>query len=369
MTDPSNLSLSVRRRYVCPSCDFQHEKWSPRCLNPVCSSTKGLEARIVEAPPEQLFSPADGEVPVPQDEGGPIALSEVKVFERPRDLTNIEPLDRVLGGGIVVASAIVISAAPGTGKSRLTLQLLNNIGHRCLYATGEETVEQIAMTAQQIGAVSSKVFVVAETDIDKIIAYAKTFRARTIAIDSIQKMKCSALESQPGTVPQVKTSTNQLVAYCRATGTSLWIIGQVAGDGSIAGPRALEHDVDVILDLEHGRHPDGTERLLRCSKNRFGPTNEVGCFTMTAEGLVPNKDGPWRGGDEQAALPDRRELFLTDGVDTEAERPERKPRPPAVSVRRVQRTAEHDKISDPFGATRAAMADDENRQPLPDNED
>jgi len=181
-----------------------------------------------------------------------------------------------------------------THNSSLTLQMLFGLGHRCLYVTGEETREQIAGTARRIGALTSRLFVLCERDLSKILSHARSMRAQTIAIDSIQKMICHDVNGRAGSPGQLKECTERLVTYAKANDTALWLIGHVTGDGDIAGPKTIEHDVDVVLEMSQGPKFDGNERVLRCSgKNRFGATNVVGRFELTAKGLVSVDADGW----------------------------------------------------------------------------
>jgi DNA repair protein RadA/Sms len=224
----------------------------------------------------------------------PIPLSDVLETTFVRDSTGLPPLDYVLGGGLVVASVVLLASPPGIGKTSASLQMLNGLGHRCLYVTGEETREQVAATARRVGAASKKIYVLVERDLSKIFAHARAISAQTIVIDSIQKMVCEDLDSRAGTTAQLKECTARLVQYAKTTGTALWLIGHVTSDGTIAGPKTIEHDVDVVLELEAGAGMEGNERLLRCvGKNRFGPTNVVGRFELTATGLVAVDADGW----------------------------------------------------------------------------
>jgi len=246
----------------------------------------------LENPSEELSDVFEGNEYTDEDDA--IPLSDVPDTTYVRDSTGLPPLDAVLGGGMVVASVVLLAAVPGCGKSSLTLQMLNGLGHRCLYVTGEETREQIAATARRIGAASSKVFVFVENDLDKIFAKARRLRAQTIAIDSIQKMSCSDINSRPGSHVQLKECTARLVQYAKTSGTSLWLIGHVTNDDTIAGPRTLSHDVDVVLELDQGAGFGGNERILRCAgKNRYGPTNVVGHLEMTPKGLKSVDGDGW----------------------------------------------------------------------------
>jgi DNA repair protein RadA/Sms len=247
---------------------------------------------VARAPDPDLEDPVEELMDSASD--APIPLSEVAETTFVRDSTGLPPLDHVLGGGLVVASVVLLASPPGIGKTSISLQMLHGLGHRCLYVTGEETREQVAATARRIGAASSKIYVFAERNLAKIFMHTRAIRAQTIVIDSIQKMLCEDLDSRAGTTAQLKECTARLVQYAKTTGTSFWLIGHVTSDGAIAGPKTIEHDVDVVLELEQGAAMEGNERILRIpSKNRFGPTNVVGRFELTAKGFVSVDGDGW----------------------------------------------------------------------------
>lgn len=209
---------------------------------------------------------------------------------------SVEPIGQGTYYGFTVDgdSRFLLGDFTVTHNSSLTLQVLVGLKHRCLYVTGEETREQVAGTAQRIGALTPRLFVLAESDLAKIFAHARAMRAQTIAIDSIQKMHCTDVSGRPGSPSQLKECTARLVTYAKKTGTAIWIIGHVTGEGDIAGPKTIEHDVDVVLELSQGTKFDGNERKIRCSgKNRFGPTNVVGEFELTPKGLKPVDPDGW----------------------------------------------------------------------------
>jgi predicted ATP-dependent serine protease len=181
-----------------------------------------------------------------------------------------------------------------THNTSLTLQMMDGLQQRCLYVTGEETREQVAATARRIGAVSNRIYVVAERHLEKIFAHARTLRVQTIAVDSIQKMVCDDVNGRAGSTLQLKECTARLVQYAKTTDTALWLIGHVTSDGDIAGPKTIEHDVDVVLEMDRGPKFEGNERILNCaSKNRFGPTNVMGHFELTAKGFVSVDADGW----------------------------------------------------------------------------
>lgn len=316
------------RRFVCPDCKHVHLTWAARCAG--CSSLGGLvlvtgthldqglpaEPPGLVEPSQEVVrsvrprlsiarsSPSQPELTDPVQEladlgpavsgPGPVPISEIAETTFVRDLTGLPPLDHVLGGGLVVASVVLLAAPPGTGKTSLTLQMLDGLRQRALYVTGEETEVQVAATARRIGAASSQIYVFAECNLENIFAHARAMRAQTIAIDSIQKMACDDVNGRAGSTTQLKECTARLVKYAKQTKTALWLIGHVTGDGDIAGPKTIEHDVDVVLELDRGPNFEGNERILNCfSKNRFGPTNVVGRFELTPTGFVPVDEDGW----------------------------------------------------------------------------
>lgn len=250
-------------------------------------------ARPAPSEPE-LSDPVAELVDLAPTTSGPVPISEIEETTFVRDSTGLAPLDHVLGGGLVAASVVLLASPPGVGKTSLTLQMLHGLGKRCLYVTGEETKEQVAATARRVGALSNRLYVFAERNLDEIFMHARSMRAQTIAIDSIQKMICEDVNGRAGSTTQLKECTARLVQYAKETGTALWLIGHVTGEGDIAGPKTVEHDVDVVLELDRGPKFEGNERILHCaSKNRFGPTNVLGHFQLTAQGFVPVDADGW----------------------------------------------------------------------------
>jgi len=195
----------------------------------------------------------------------------------------LSPLDHVLGGGLVRGAVVLLAGQIGIGRTSLTLQMLNGLRHRCLYATTEETREHVVATASRIGAASDLVSVITERDLNKIFAEAQAVHVQTIAIDTIQKLYSNA-EAKPGSPTQLKKCVERLVSYAKDNDTAIWLVGHVTQAGDIAGPRAIEHSVDVTLQLEPCA---GNERILRSAgKNRFGSTSPVGRFELTKNGFV-----------------------------------------------------------------------------------
>lgn len=200
-------------------------------------------------------------------------------------------VDRVLGGGFVPGGAVLLAGEPGIGKSTLVLQLLDSIGRsgkRCLLVTGEESLDQVALRATRLGADASAFLAAAGTSLSKIIAASESERPDLLVVDSIQTLHDPALDQAPGSVTQVRECASLLVRHAKQTGTAVVMVGHVTKDGNVAGPKTLEHVVDVVLQLEGER--SGSLRLLRAEKNRFGSCEETGVFTMEGEGLAAVAD-------------------------------------------------------------------------------
>jgi DNA repair protein RadA/Sms len=222
-----------------------------------------------------------------QGRTAPSVLSEITVRREDRFTTGMGELDRVLGGGIVSGSLTLVGGDPGIGKSTLLLQVCRNLsgaGHRVLYISGEESLSQIKMRADRIGSFSGSMLLLCETDLGDISEVIRTEKPEVVVIDSIQTMYNEAVSAAPGSVSQVRESTNVLLQLAKGLGVSVMIVGHVTKEGTVAGPRVLEHMVDTVLYFEGDRH--ASYRILRGVKNRFGSTNEIGVFEMRDQGLV-----------------------------------------------------------------------------------
>lgn len=268
--------------YVCNECGADFAKWQGQCGE--CGAWNSLsEMRLgaVKASPSGrrgggFAGAADGAVKV---------LADIAVDEIPRIATGAAELDLVLGGGLVPGSCILIGGEPGAGKSTLLLQTLCNLAsrHSTLYVTGEESPQQVAMRAQRLGLPLDRVQVMAETSTETLCATAERLKPRILVVDSIQVMHLDDIASAPGSVSQVRESAAMLVRLAKQTGTVLLLVGHVTKDGSLAGPKVLEHMIDCSLMLEGSQ--DSHFRTLRSHKNRFGAVNELGVFAMTEKGL------------------------------------------------------------------------------------
>ena len=266
--------------YFCQNCGYESAKWVGQC--PGCKSWNSM----VEETVSQAGTKGAGNKSVRQ-QAAPSVLSEITVQEENRIRTEIGELDRVLGGGIVQGSLTLVGGDPGIGKSTLLLQVcrrLSQAGNRVLYISGEESLIQIKMRADRIGSFSPQMLLLCETNLDTIAEVIRKEAPKVVVIDSIQTMFNEEVSSAPGSVSQVRESTGVLLQLAKGLGTSIFIVGHVTKEGTVAGPRVLEHMVDTVLYFEGDRH--ASYRILRGVKNRFGSTNEIGVFEMREQGLM-----------------------------------------------------------------------------------
>ncbi|MDD2572964.1 MAG: DNA repair protein RadA [Bacillota bacterium] len=263
--------------FVCQHCGYESPRWMGRC--PGCDEWNTMTEELINKKAQRGgLSGRTGNKPVPMD--------RVDLSKETRDGTGMAELDRVLGGGIVRGSLVLVGGDPGIGKSTLLLQLAGSISQRqrTLYMSGEESVKQIKLRAERLGINSENIFLLGETDIDLILDQIKTFNPDMIIIDSIQTMYTSEISSAPGSVSQVREVTGRLLRTAKTMSIPIFIIGHVTKQGAIAGPRVLEHMVDTVLYFEGERYY--SYRVIRSVKNRFGSTNEIGVFEMKDKGLV-----------------------------------------------------------------------------------
>ena len=268
--------------YTCTACGGTSAKWLGKC--PHCEEWNTLIEGIEEsaAQSRNRYSNARNLAPA----SAVTALSDIEAQDVDRTPTGIEELDRVLGGGIVEAGVVLIGGDPGIGKSTLLLQAMDAIQRRSgntLYVTGEESGSQVAMRARRLGLDQSGVSVLAETQLEKIIATLEARAPRIAVIDSIQTVYSEQLSSAPGSVSQVRECAAHLTRLAKTSGISIVLVGHVTKEGALAGPRVLEHMVDTVLYFEGETH--SSFRLVRAIKNRFGAVNEIGVFAMTERGL------------------------------------------------------------------------------------
>ncbi|MEQ1790345.1 MAG: DNA repair protein RadA [Rickettsiales bacterium] len=264
-------------QFVCNSCGAVHPKWAGRCDD--CGAWNSVAEQVLEITPKGLAAGGKGRKVdfVPLDADSPDAA---------RQSTGISELDRVLGGGLVAGSAVLIGGDPGIGKSTLLLQAvvsLAELGLTCAYISGEESVAQVSLRARRLGLQSKQVFMASATSVRDILASVDKSPPDVLIIDSIQTMFIDNIEAAPGTVSQVRAASHELIKLAKKRGITLFLVGHVTKDGQIAGPRVLEHMVDTVLYFEGERGHQF--RILRAVKNRFGGTDEIGVFDMQEGGL------------------------------------------------------------------------------------
>jgi DNA repair protein RadA/Sms len=300
----AKLLKAPRSVYRCQGCGHVEAKWLGRC--PACQEWSTLVEELESVAPSRASAAgvADG--------GAPMSIADVgEAFGGARTQSGIGELDRVLGGGLVAGSIVLLGGDPGVGKSTLLIQALAGFagdratqdanvhrgndanaragrvdrgqGSGVLYATGEESVAQTAMRARRVDAARDSISIVAETDVEKILAHAHALRPGVLAVDSVQTIYTPLLDSIPGSLAQVRECAGRLMQFAKTTGTPTIVVGHVTKDGGLAGPKTLEHIVDVVLQLEGD---GGPYRILRAHKNRFGSTQEIGVFEMRGAGMA-----------------------------------------------------------------------------------
>jgi DNA repair protein RadA/Sms len=272
--------LKARTQYACQQCGHISPKWIGRC--PSCSAWNSLVEE--RAAPSTASSGADDRR---SWDSTPVAFEEIAGADVPRTPTGIAEFDRVLGGGVVPGALILLGGDPGVGKSTLMLDVASRLSAttRVLYASGEESAQQIKLRGSRMNIPAGDLQIYAEMSVEKILAAAEALQAGAVIIDSIQTTFSEKLEMAPGSIGQVREVASQLLFWTKKTHVPAFLIGHVTKDGSLAGPKALEHIVDTVLYFEGPRqHP---HRIVRTIKNRFGPANELGIFEMAGSGLRP----------------------------------------------------------------------------------
>lgn len=268
--------------FFCQSCGYESTKWMGQC--PGCREWNSFVEETVN---RSELKNTGGQLKKMVDKAEACVLSEITIQEENKILTGIGELDRVLGGGIVQGSLTLVGGDPGIGKSTLLLQVCHHLaayGHTVLYISGEESQVQIKMRADRIGSFTQNMLLLCETNLDTISEVIKQKKPEVVIIDSIQTMYNDNVSAAPGSVSQVRESTGILLQLAKGLGVSIFIVGHVTKEGTVAGPRVLEHMVDTVLYFEGDRH--ASYRILRGVKNRFGSTNEIGVFEMREQGLA-----------------------------------------------------------------------------------
>lgn len=267
--------------YVCTECGYNSPKWNGQC--PSCRRWNTMEEEIAVAGGAKGSSFVD-EVMLEALE--PRNIKDIGTEDEHRYFTGVGELDRVLGGGLVKGSLVLLSGDPGIGKSTLLLQICRYLcrGLKVLYVSGEESVRQIKLRANRLGVESENLYLISQTNVEAIINTIAKFKPDVVMIDSIQTMSLSTVSSSTGSITQVRECTNAFMKTAKTAEIPIFIVGHVNKDGAIAGPKVLEHIVDTVLYFEGDRNM--SYRILRATKNRFGSTNEIGVFEMQSEGLV-----------------------------------------------------------------------------------
>lgn len=275
------MAKAKKSVYFCQNCGHEESKWLGQC--PACREWNTfVEEKVTPVAAKAVKERKDAQV---------VTLSSIETDEDDRMNTGIEELDRVLGGGIVKGSLVLVGGDPGIGKSTLLLQVcqrLSAAGRKLLYISGEESLKQIKLRANRMGEFTDNLYLLCETSLDIIRGIIEQQKPDMVVIDSIQTMYNEEVGSAPGSVSQVRESTNIFMQLAKGLSISIFIVGHVTKEGTVAGPRVLEHMVDTVLYFEGDRH--ASYRILRGVKNRFGSTNEIGVFEMRKEGLTEVKN-------------------------------------------------------------------------------
>ncbi|MFH1855810.1 MAG: DNA repair protein RadA [Candidatus Omnitrophota bacterium] len=271
--------MKLKTIYVCQECGFRSAKWIGKCTD--CEAWNSFIEETDSLPDKNKR-----QLMIPQTTAVPVQINAIELNGEERFSTNISELDRILGGGIVEGSVVLIGGEPGIGKSTLLLQMGYNLSKDnrvVLYVSAEESLRQTKLRAERLGVDGNSLYILNETNLASILEHVRKINPKVVIVDSVQIIYRPELESIAGSVSQVKECAGQLTYTAKATGTTIFLVGHVTKEGAIAGPRILEHMVDTVLYFEGARHT--SFRLLRAVKNRFGTTNEIGVFEMTSLGL------------------------------------------------------------------------------------
>ena len=302
----------VKTAFFCQNCGAQHAKWMGQCTT--CNEWNTLVEEIVQKEAKHKWN-------VTSEKSGPnkaLAISQIQIQKEQRIGTQNQELDSVLGGGLVPGSVVLLGGEPGIGKSTLLLEIALKLKEKVLYVSGEESQSQIKMRAERLGKQSSNCLILTETCTQNIFKNIEIIAPEILVIDSIQTLYTEHIEASPGSVSQMKESTSELIKFAKETGVPVLVIGHINKEGSIAGPKILEHMVDVVLQFEGDRNH--SYRILRAQKNRFGSTSELGIYEMLSSGLrevsnpseilISEKDGDLSGTAIAATLEGVRPLMI-----------------------------------------------------------
>ena len=270
--------VKVKSSFFCQNCGNQSSKWIGKCT--ACNEWNTFVEEVIQksSPIEKLISGSSIKSAKPQ------LIRDVQPLASQRISFSDKEFNRVLGGGLVQGSVVLIGGEPGIGKSTLTLNIALSSGVKCLYVSGEESDEQIKLRAERIGGNMDNCYLLQETNLQQIIHQANQLNPHFIVLDSIQTIQSETVDSSPGSVSQIKESTSLIVKYAKTNNIPVLLIGHINKEGSIAGPKILEHMVDTVLQFEGDQHH--IYRIIRSVKNRFGSTNEIGIYEMTSKGLI-----------------------------------------------------------------------------------
>jgi DNA repair protein RadA/Sms len=273
----------IKSVYACTACGAQSPKWAGQCAD--CGAWNTLTEEVVTSQSNSSRPSRFSSYGGADNHSSLTRLVDVQLEQQARIFTGLAELDRVLGGGLVSGSVVLMGGDPGIGKSTVLLQTLCHMSQQqvALYVTGEESLQQVTLRARRLGLPEDQLRLLAETQVERILSIAMQEKPQIIVIDSIQTVHTDLLQSAPGAVGQVRESAAQLVRFAKQTGTALFLVGHVTKEGTLAGPRVLEHMVDTVLYFEGDG--DSRYRLIRAVKNRFGAVNELGIFAMTDRGL------------------------------------------------------------------------------------
>lgn len=268
----------VKKAFFCTHCGHQHAQWQGQCSS--CKSWNTLQEEVLEKPKNKVtWQDSSANL-----KAKPVRIQDVVVDATVRMSSGDVELNRVLGGGIVPGSIVLVGGEPGIGKSTLLLQVALAIEGKVVYVSGEESEQQIKLRSARVTEESSECFLLTETNTQSLLHHLGTLKPALVVIDSIQTLHSSVLDSTAGSVPQIRACTAELIQYAKNTQTPVFLVGHITKDGAIAGPKVLEHMVDTVLHFEGDRNH--VYRILRAHKNRFGTTAELGIYTMAQEGLI-----------------------------------------------------------------------------------
>lgn len=269
----------TKTAFYCQNCGAQYAKWQGRCTH--CGEWNTIVEEVIEKPNKKDWKSAQS--PSRKRVAKPTLVHEIEYEQDDRLITADGELDRVLGGGLVPGSLTLLGGEPGVGKSTLMLQIALNFRYRTLYVTGEESQQQIKMRAERLSSDTSNCYILTETKTQGIFRQLENLEPEIVIIDSIQTLHTDYVESSPGSLSQIRETAAEMIKFAKETGTPVILIGHITKEGSIAGPKVLEHMVDTVLQFEGDRNH--VYRIMRAHKNRFGPTNELGIYEMQGEGL------------------------------------------------------------------------------------